>query len=166
MKDGTGAYLHPADNNPTPPRAQNKRFITNYMFLAAVARPRNISNGGSISGLSWILCWRRGKRDSKNRKKETPIMKTSHRQRGIVQVTRDRGGHQRNQGENAKTARLHDLLAAGWCKAPSGEGGDGDHPGCGGRHHTGKRSLPTHLTSTSMVLASSTPSSIIRRMRE
>ncbi|CAM9464496.1 unnamed protein product [Discosporangium mesarthrocarpum] len=30
MKDGTRVYLHPAENKPNPPRAQNKQFITKY----------------------------------------------------------------------------------------------------------------------------------------
>ncbi|CAM9914087.1 unnamed protein product, partial [Discosporangium mesarthrocarpum] len=37
MKDGRGIYLHPEEDAPKPPRAQNKRFITKVMFLAAVA---------------------------------------------------------------------------------------------------------------------------------
>ncbi|CAN0269822.1 unnamed protein product, partial [Discosporangium mesarthrocarpum] len=40
MKDGRGIYLHPEEDAPKPPRAQNKRYITKVMFLAAVARPR------------------------------------------------------------------------------------------------------------------------------
>ncbi|CAN0475688.1 unnamed protein product, partial [Discosporangium mesarthrocarpum] len=35
MKDGRGIYLHPEEDAPKPPRAQNKRFITKVMFLAA-----------------------------------------------------------------------------------------------------------------------------------
>ncbi|CAN0046233.1 unnamed protein product, partial [Discosporangium mesarthrocarpum] len=45
MEDGRGIYLHPEEDAPKPPRAQNKRFITKVMFLAAVARPRMISDG-------------------------------------------------------------------------------------------------------------------------
>ncbi|CAN0475170.1 unnamed protein product [Discosporangium mesarthrocarpum] len=45
MKDGRGIYLHPEEDAPKPPRAQNKRFITKVMFLAAVSRPRMISDG-------------------------------------------------------------------------------------------------------------------------
>ncbi|CAN0492719.1 unnamed protein product, partial [Discosporangium mesarthrocarpum] len=60
MKDGRGIYLHPEEDAPKPPRAQNKRFITRVMFLAAVARPRMISDGvrltaRSVSGPSRIL---------------------------------------------------------------------------------------------------------------
>ncbi|CAM9532989.1 unnamed protein product, partial [Discosporangium mesarthrocarpum] len=44
MKDGRGIYLHPEEDAPRPPRAPNKRFITKVMFLAAVARPRMISD--------------------------------------------------------------------------------------------------------------------------
>ncbi|CAM9826733.1 unnamed protein product [Discosporangium mesarthrocarpum] len=50
MKDGRGIYLHPEEDAPKPPRAQNKRFITNLMFLAAVARPRMISDGVWFDG--------------------------------------------------------------------------------------------------------------------
>ncbi|CAM9256154.1 unnamed protein product, partial [Discosporangium mesarthrocarpum] len=31
MKDGRGIYLHPEEDAPKPPRAQNKRFITKVM---------------------------------------------------------------------------------------------------------------------------------------
>ncbi|CAM9824577.1 unnamed protein product [Discosporangium mesarthrocarpum] len=50
MKDGRGICLHPEEDAPKPPRAQNKRFITKVMFLAAVARPRMISNGVWFDG--------------------------------------------------------------------------------------------------------------------
>ncbi|CAN0503586.1 unnamed protein product, partial [Discosporangium mesarthrocarpum] len=50
MKDGRGIYLRPGDDAPKPPRAQNKRFITKVMFLAAVARPRMISGGVWFDG--------------------------------------------------------------------------------------------------------------------
>ncbi|CAN0301343.1 unnamed protein product, partial [Discosporangium mesarthrocarpum] len=49
-KDGRGIYLHPEEDAPKPPRAQNKRFITKMMFLAAVARPRMISDGVWFDG--------------------------------------------------------------------------------------------------------------------
>ncbi|CAN0496189.1 unnamed protein product, partial [Discosporangium mesarthrocarpum] len=50
VKDGRGIYLHPEEDAPKPPRAQNKRFITKVMFLAAVARPRMISDGVWFDG--------------------------------------------------------------------------------------------------------------------
>ncbi|CAN0385735.1 unnamed protein product, partial [Discosporangium mesarthrocarpum] len=50
MKDARGNYLHPEEDAPKPPRAQNKRFITKVMFLAAVARPRMISDGVWFDG--------------------------------------------------------------------------------------------------------------------
>ncbi|CAM9576080.1 unnamed protein product [Discosporangium mesarthrocarpum] len=45
MKDGRGIYLYPEEGVPKPPWAQNKRFITKMMFLAAVTRPRMITDG-------------------------------------------------------------------------------------------------------------------------
>ncbi|CAM9611901.1 unnamed protein product [Discosporangium mesarthrocarpum] len=45
MKDGRGIYMHPEEDAPKPPKAQNKRFITRVMFPAAVARSRMISDG-------------------------------------------------------------------------------------------------------------------------
>ncbi|CAN0006878.1 unnamed protein product, partial [Discosporangium mesarthrocarpum] len=50
-----------------PPRAQNRRFITKFMFRAAAARPNKICNG-PIGGIALA------KRDSKNCKKGTLIM--------------------------------------------------------------------------------------------
>ncbi|CAM9598452.1 unnamed protein product [Discosporangium mesarthrocarpum] len=50
MKDGRGIYLHSKEDAPKPPRAQNKRFFTKVMFLAAVARPRMISDGVWLDG--------------------------------------------------------------------------------------------------------------------
>ncbi|CAN0342000.1 unnamed protein product, partial [Discosporangium mesarthrocarpum] len=50
MMDGRGIYLHPEEDAPKPPRVQNKRFITKVMFLAAVARPRMISDGVWFDG--------------------------------------------------------------------------------------------------------------------
>ncbi|CAM9358288.1 unnamed protein product [Discosporangium mesarthrocarpum] len=72
MKDGRGIYLHSGEDAPKPPRAQNKRFITKVMFLAAVARPRMISDGvwfdGKI-GIWPIADNLAAMRSSKNRKK-------------------------------------------------------------------------------------------------
>ncbi|CAN0511225.1 unnamed protein product, partial [Discosporangium mesarthrocarpum] len=78
MKDGRGIYLHPEDDAPKPPRAQNKRFIKKVMFLAAVARPRMISDGVWFDGKIGIwtiadtvaaMC------SSNNRKKGTMMLK-------------------------------------------------------------------------------------------
>ncbi|CAM9149090.1 unnamed protein product [Discosporangium mesarthrocarpum] len=86
MKDGRGIYLHPKEDAPKPPRAQNKRFITKVMFLAAVARPRMISDGVWFDGkiVMWpiadtvaAMC------SSKNRKKGTTMLD----KRGEVQGT-------------------------------------------------------------------------------
>ncbi|CAN0486911.1 unnamed protein product, partial [Discosporangium mesarthrocarpum] len=78
MKDGRGIYLHPEEDAPKPPRAQNKRFITKVVFLAAVARPRMISDGvwfdGKI-GIWPIVDTVAAMGSSKNRKKGTMIQK-------------------------------------------------------------------------------------------
>ncbi|CAN0009683.1 unnamed protein product, partial [Discosporangium mesarthrocarpum] len=78
MKDGRGIYLHPEEDAPKSPRAQNKRFITKVMFLAAVARPRMISDGVWFDGK--ICIWPiadtvAAMRSSKNRKKGTMMLK-------------------------------------------------------------------------------------------
>ncbi|CAM9706393.1 unnamed protein product [Discosporangium mesarthrocarpum] len=74
MKDGRGIYLHPEEDAPKPLRAQNKRFITKVMFLAAVARPRMIFDvvwfDGKI-GIWPIADTVAAMRSSKNRKKGT-----------------------------------------------------------------------------------------------
>ncbi|CAN0139200.1 unnamed protein product [Discosporangium mesarthrocarpum] len=44
MKDGKKIYLQPDVEVPKPLRASNKQFILKMMFLAAVARPRKLSN--------------------------------------------------------------------------------------------------------------------------
>ncbi|CAM9475022.1 unnamed protein product [Discosporangium mesarthrocarpum] len=54
MKDGTGVCLNRAKNQPKPPRVQNKRFITKYTFLGAVARPSEICNGVWFDGKTGI----------------------------------------------------------------------------------------------------------------
>ncbi|CAM9921927.1 unnamed protein product, partial [Discosporangium mesarthrocarpum] len=78
MKDGRGIYLHPEEDAPKPPRAQNKRFITKMMFLAAVARPRMIFDGvwydGKI-GIWPIADIVVAMRSSKNRKNGTMMLK-------------------------------------------------------------------------------------------
>ncbi|CAM9736686.1 unnamed protein product [Discosporangium mesarthrocarpum] len=78
MKDGRGIYLHPEEDVPKLPRAQNKRFITKVMFLAAVARPRMISDGvwfdGKI-GIWPIVDTVAAMRSNKNRKKGTMMPK-------------------------------------------------------------------------------------------
>ncbi|CAN0056796.1 unnamed protein product, partial [Choristocarpus tenellus] len=50
LKDGQGVYLHPTEDPPQPPQGQNKRYITNAMFLAAVSRPRKFFNGVWFNG--------------------------------------------------------------------------------------------------------------------
>ncbi|CAM9846246.1 unnamed protein product [Discosporangium mesarthrocarpum] len=78
IKDGRGIYLHPEEDAPRPPRAQNKRFITKVMFLAAVVRLRMISDGVWLEGKIGI--WPiadtvAAMRSSKNRKRGTMILK-------------------------------------------------------------------------------------------
>ncbi|CAM9638959.1 unnamed protein product [Discosporangium mesarthrocarpum] len=77
IKDGIGVYLHPSENTPSTPRAQNKRFITKYMFLAAAAWPRKICTAiwfDSKSNISPIVDILLSKRDCKNPEKGIPIM--------------------------------------------------------------------------------------------
>ncbi|CAM9221168.1 unnamed protein product [Choristocarpus tenellus] len=38
-------YLHPTEDHPKPPCAQNKHYVTKLMFLAAVTCPWKLSNG-------------------------------------------------------------------------------------------------------------------------
>ncbi|CAM9355782.1 unnamed protein product [Discosporangium mesarthrocarpum] len=71
IRYGTGVYLHPAENNPKPPTAQSKRYLTKYMILAAVAR-RWFDGKIGIGPIVEIVL---AKRDSKNCKKGTPITK-------------------------------------------------------------------------------------------
>ncbi|CAN0490778.1 unnamed protein product [Discosporangium mesarthrocarpum] len=78
MMDRRGIYLHPEEDAPKPPRAQNKRFITKVMFLVAVARPRMVSDGVWFDGK--IDIWPiadtvAAMRSSKNRKKGTMVLK-------------------------------------------------------------------------------------------
>ncbi|CAM9690947.1 unnamed protein product, partial [Discosporangium mesarthrocarpum] len=78
MKDGWRIYLHPEEDAPKPPRAQNKRFNTKMILLTAVARPRMISDGVRFDGKIGI--WPiadtvAGMRSSKNRKKGTMMLK-------------------------------------------------------------------------------------------
>ncbi|CAN0486574.1 unnamed protein product, partial [Discosporangium mesarthrocarpum] len=78
MKDGRGIYLHPEEDASKPPRAQNKRFITKVMFLAAVARPRMISDGvwfDAKIGIWPIVDTVAAMRSNKNRKKGTMMLK-------------------------------------------------------------------------------------------
>ncbi|CAN0430596.1 unnamed protein product [Discosporangium mesarthrocarpum] len=78
MKDRRGIYLHPEEDAPKPPRAQNKRFMTKVMFLAAVARPRMISDGVWFDdkiGIWPIADTVAAMRSSKNRKKVTMMLK-------------------------------------------------------------------------------------------
>ncbi|CAM9595781.1 unnamed protein product, partial [Discosporangium mesarthrocarpum] len=78
MKEERGIHLHAGEDAPKPPRAQNKRFITKVMFLAAVARPRIISDGVWFDGK--IDIWPIAEtvaaiRSSKNRKMGTMMLK-------------------------------------------------------------------------------------------
>ncbi|CAN0353885.1 unnamed protein product, partial [Discosporangium mesarthrocarpum] len=78
MKDGRGIYLHPGEDAPKTLRAQNKRFITKVMFLAAVARSRMISDEMRFDGK--IGVWPiadtvAAMRSSKIRKKGTMMLK-------------------------------------------------------------------------------------------
>ncbi|CAN0324540.1 unnamed protein product [Discosporangium mesarthrocarpum] len=78
MKDVRGIYLHPEEDTPKPSSARNKRLITQVMFLAAVARPRMISDGVWFHGM--IDIWPIADtvvamRSSKNRKKGTMMLK-------------------------------------------------------------------------------------------
>ncbi|CAM9854249.1 unnamed protein product [Choristocarpus tenellus] len=50
FKDGQGVYLHPTEDTPKPPWAQNTCYITKMMFLAAMVRPRKLSNGVWFDG--------------------------------------------------------------------------------------------------------------------
>ncbi|CAN0086146.1 unnamed protein product [Discosporangium mesarthrocarpum] len=93
MKDVRGIYLHPEEEAPKPPRFQNKRFITKVMILAAVARPKMISDGVWFDvkiGIWPIADTVAAMRSSKNRKKGTMMLKTSYDKRGEVQGTHDR----------------------------------------------------------------------------
>ncbi|CAM9980194.1 unnamed protein product [Discosporangium mesarthrocarpum] len=75
MKDGRGISLHPEED--LPKRAQNKRFIK-VMFLAAVARPRMISDGVWFDGKigTWpIADTVAAMLSRKNRKKGTMMLK-------------------------------------------------------------------------------------------
>ncbi|CAM9309865.1 unnamed protein product, partial [Choristocarpus tenellus] len=45
LKDGQCMYLHPTEDPSNPPWAQNMHYIMKAMFLAAVGRPRKLSNG-------------------------------------------------------------------------------------------------------------------------
>ncbi|CAN0344183.1 unnamed protein product [Discosporangium mesarthrocarpum] len=78
IKDGRGIYLQTEEDAPKPPRAQNKRFITKVMFLAAVERPRMTSDGVWFDGK--IRIWPiadtvAAMRSRKNRKKGTMMLK-------------------------------------------------------------------------------------------
>ncbi|CAM9335293.1 unnamed protein product [Discosporangium mesarthrocarpum] len=77
FKDGKGVYLHPPEPPPKPPRAQNTSFMTNVMFLPAVARPRKMSNGvwfdGKI-GIWPIVDTRVAQRTSKHRPKGSKVL--------------------------------------------------------------------------------------------
>ncbi|CAN0156446.1 unnamed protein product [Discosporangium mesarthrocarpum] len=127
MKYDTGVYLHPAGNNPNPLTAQSKRFI-NFVLLAAVAQPRGTRNGMWFDGK--IRIWPvvdtvLAKRDSKNHKKGTLIMKQTtinwerHEKLMIEEVTHT----------IKATSRSQDLHKAGLCKATQREDAIQDVPG-------------------------------------
>ncbi|CAN0456719.1 unnamed protein product [Discosporangium mesarthrocarpum] len=137
MKDGRGIYLQPEEDAPKPPRIQNKRFITKMMFLAAVARPRMISDGVWFDGKIgiWPIADMDTMRSSKNRKKGTVMLKPAtvnaerYKELMIDKVI------PAIKARNAKTTRSHDLLATGWCKAAHRRGGHGGNSGKGGGQH-------------------------------
>ncbi|CAM9448853.1 unnamed protein product [Discosporangium mesarthrocarpum] len=162
MKDGRGIYLHPEEDAPRPPRAQNMQVMTKVMFLTAVARPRMISVGvwfdGKI-GIWPIADTVAAMRSSKNRKKGTMMLKPA-----MVNA------------ERYKELTIDKVIAAMEARMPRPPGHtifvqqDGPKPHTGGgswsqfRQRRGtasswKASLPTHLTSTRTILDSSTPSS-------
>ncbi|CAM9819387.1 unnamed protein product [Discosporangium mesarthrocarpum] len=152
MEDGREICLHPEEDAPKPPRAQNKRFITKVMFLAAVARPRMISDGvwfdGKI-GIWPITDIVAAMRSSKNRKKGNMMLKP-------VTVN----------AERCKELMIDKVIPAIKARMPIPPGhtifvhqdGAKSHKGAGGswrqfRQRRGttsswKPSMPTHLTST------------------
>ncbi|CAM9493624.1 unnamed protein product [Discosporangium mesarthrocarpum] len=143
-----GIYLHPEEDAPKPPRAQNKRFNTKVMFLAAVARPRMISDGVWFDGKIGI--WPIADtvvemRSSKNRKKGTMVLKPAavnaerYRELMIDKVI---------PAIKARMPRPHDLRAEGRCKATHRGGGWRQFRQRRGTASSWKPSLPTHLTST------------------
>ncbi|CAM9667586.1 unnamed protein product, partial [Discosporangium mesarthrocarpum] len=71
VKDGTGVNPHPAENTPKPPRAQDKQFITKYMFLAPVGWPRKTRIGVYLACRKFCA----GEEGRQNHKMGTPIMK-------------------------------------------------------------------------------------------
>ncbi|CAM9889163.1 unnamed protein product [Discosporangium mesarthrocarpum] len=88
MKDEGGVYLQHAENKTNPRGCRTKRFITKYMFLAAVTSPSTCSlllwHGLGRSAMGWfdgkIGVWpivdiEVAKRNANNLKKGTPIMK-------------------------------------------------------------------------------------------
>ncbi|CAN0503247.1 unnamed protein product [Discosporangium mesarthrocarpum] len=141
MKDGRRMYLHPEEDSPKPPRAQNKRFITKVMFLAAVARPRMISDGVWFDrkiGI-WPSDTLAAMRSSKNRKKGTMMRKpaTINAER-YKELMIDKVIPAIKARMPGLPTRSHDLRAAGWCKAAHGGGGHGGNSGKGrGQHHPG-----------------------------
>ncbi|CAN0217445.1 unnamed protein product [Discosporangium mesarthrocarpum] len=105
MKDKTGVYLHPAENNPKPLRVQNKQSIAEYMFLAVVVQPRKICNGVWFDGE--ISVWPVVDVEEGHKKKygENSNHETIHTEQGEGQGAHDQGGHPCNQGKRAKTTR-------------------------------------------------------------
>ncbi|CAM9398216.1 unnamed protein product [Discosporangium mesarthrocarpum] len=137
MKDGRVIYLHPEEEAPKPPRAYNKRFITKVLFLAAVARPRMISDGVWFDGKIGILpiadtvaamC------SSKNRKKGIMMLKPVRSTRRGTRNSWSISSSPQSRRECLPT-RSHDLCGAGWCKAAQGGGGHGVNSGKGGGQH-------------------------------
>ncbi|CAM9466531.1 unnamed protein product [Discosporangium mesarthrocarpum] len=151
MKDARGIYLHPEEDPPKPSRAQNKRFITKVMFLAAVARPWMISDGVWFVGK--IVIWPiadtvAAMRSSKNRKKGTMMLKPAT-----------------INAERYKEHMVDKVIPAIKARMPRPPGhtifvqqdGAKSHTGRGSWRHFRQRpgtasswkpSLPTHLTST------------------
>ncbi|CAN0092720.1 unnamed protein product [Discosporangium mesarthrocarpum] len=74
LKDGKGVYLHPTEPPPKPPRAPHMNFITKVMFLAAVARPRKMSNRVWFDGKIGIWPIVDTKRTPEHRLKGTKVL--------------------------------------------------------------------------------------------
>ncbi|CAM9855023.1 unnamed protein product [Discosporangium mesarthrocarpum] len=151
MKDGRGIYLHPEEDAPKPPRAQNKPLITKVMFLAAVARPRMISDGvwfdGKI-GIWPIADTVAAMRSNKNRKKGTMMLKpatiNAERYKELMidkvspQSRRECLDHQVTRSSCSRMVQSRTRGRGSWRQFRQRRG----------TASSWKPSLPTHLTST------------------